>query len=198
MSDPNDKQASCRLLLLCHAATEATRRAAFAADEPAEARDLETVAGLRGVVPGRARVLSSPALCARQTADALGRPAVADPALLDCDWGRWRGRTLDEVVAEEPNAVASWLADPDAAPHGGESLAALRRRVAEWMDAPALAGPVLAVTHAAVIRAAVLHALGAPGASFWRLDVAPISLIELRRGPGGWSLRAGTAGSRTI
>ena len=30
--------------------------------------------------------------------------------------GRWAGRTLDDVAAEEPAEVAGWLADPAAAP----------------------------------------------------------------------------------
>jgi broad specificity phosphatase PhoE len=179
------------LFLLCHGATRATRQAAFPLDEPAEEKGLAAAAGLAGCLPLVARVVVSPARCARQTTAALGLTAVEERAVRDCDWGRWRGRTLDEVIAAEPEAAASWLADPAAAPHGGESVAMLIRRVSCWMDAGSLSGRVLAVTHPAVVRAAVVHALGAPEQGFWRVDVPPLSLVELNRSAGRWSLRAG-------
>ena len=177
------------LFLLCHAATQATRQAAFPLDEPAEERDLAPAAALTRCLPSVVRVLASPATCARQTTAALGLTAVQEHALRDCDWGRWRGRTLDEVVAAEPEAAALWLADPDAAPHGGESVAMLIRRVGSWMDANSLSGRILAVTHPAVVRAAVVHALGAPAPGFWRVDVPPLSVVELTRNAGRWTLR---------
>jgi broad specificity phosphatase PhoE len=182
-----------RLVLLCHAATSATRRATFAGDEAAEAAGLAAAEGLAGRLRARRvfarRVLASPARCALQTAAALGLEAVAEPALRDCDWGRWRGRSLEAVGAAEPEAVAAWLADPEAAPHGGESVAALIGRVGGWMEAEP-PGRTLAVTHPAVIRAATTYALGAPAACFWRVDVAPLALVELSRSGARWSLRA--------
>jgi broad specificity phosphatase PhoE len=67
----------------------------------------------------------SPALRASQTADALKLDATVEPMLRDCDYGRWTGRALDEVQAQEPEAVTEWLRNPMAAPHGGESVLAL-------------------------------------------------------------------------
>ena len=43
---------------------------------------------------------------------------------------------------------------------------------------------------AAVVRAAVVHALGAPPLSVFRIDVAPLSLTTLSGGPGRWNLAA--------
>jgi broad specificity phosphatase PhoE len=97
---------------------------------------------------------------------------------------------LADIAAAEPEAVAAWLADPNAAPHGGESLTALVGRVADWLDSDRIRGRTLAVTHAAVMRAAVVHVLGAPVRSFWRIDVAPLSIIELRRNGRRWTLHA--------
>jgi len=37
---------------------------------------------------------------------------------------------VDEVQAQEPEAVAEWMHDPEAAPHGGESIVSLIGRVA--------------------------------------------------------------------
>ena len=82
--------------------------------------------------------------------------------LRDCDHGSWAGRSLAEIQAEAPEALAAWLSDPAANPHGGESIADLIRRVAAWCDSPERGeGRVLAITHPAVMRAALVHALGA-------------------------------------
>jgi broad specificity phosphatase PhoE len=65
-----------------------------------------------------------------ETAAALGLAATVDAGLADWDLGEWRGRALDEVAG-----IAEWVADPDAVPHGGESLTALLARVAAWLAA---------------------------------------------------------------
>jgi len=46
------------------------------------------------------------------------------------------------------------------------------------------------VTHAAVIRAAVIHAIDAKPSSFWRIDVAPLCRVDLRSNGERWVLRA--------
>lgn len=180
-----------RLTLICHGATAATRSGAFPADEPLEERALVRAATLRSMLRRADRVWTSPALRARQTAAALGLDAVEEPALRDGDHGRWAGRRLEEVQAEEPDAVIAWLSDPDAAPHGGETLSALLRRAAAWLDARAGdGGHGIAVTHAAMIRAAILHVLAAPTSSFWRIDIAPLSVVELSHDGRRWAWRA--------
>ena len=57
-----------------------------------------------------------------------------EPMLRDCDFGDWAGLSLDEVQQSSPEAVAKWLQEPGAAPHGGESTLALIERVAQWLD----------------------------------------------------------------
>ena len=109
--------------------------------------------------------------------------------LRDCDYGRWAGRSFDEVQSEEPDAIAAWLRDPSCAPHGGESILALIERAAAWLDRESeRPGRILAVTHAAFIRAAIVHAIDAPPHSFWRIDIAPLSLIRLSGARRRWTL----------
>ncbi|MEV8639150.1 histidine phosphatase family protein [Streptosporangium sp. NPDC051023] len=175
-----------RLLLVCHASTRATVRAAFPGDEPLDGNGLRRAAGLAPRIgPGRA-VRGTELRCA-QTAEALGLRAEPEPLLADCDYGRWSGTTLTEVEAGEPEALAAWLTDPEAAPHGGEPIAALLDRVAGWLAALE-PGRTVAVTHAPVIRAAVVHALDAPALSFWRVDVAPLAMVALTGRGGRWRL----------
>jgi broad specificity phosphatase PhoE len=178
-----------RLELVCHASTSATRTAAFPADEPLDDRALRRLAVLASDDRRADRVLTSPALRARQTAEAMKLTATLDPELRDCDYGRWAGLGFDEVQAREPEAAAEWLRDPTATPHGGESREALMRRVAVWLgEQLATKGKVLAVTHASVIRAAIVHAIEAGPRSFWRIDVAPLSVARLSGHDGRWIL----------
>lgn len=172
-----------------HAPTAATRRSAFPGDEPVDERGLEAAAAL--AVPARAEVVCSPAARCRETARAAGLAiAAVEPALAECDFGAWAGRGLDELVAERPGDTERWMTDPDSAPHGGESLRAFAARVGAWLDAQALRdGWCVAVTHGGVVKAAVVHALGAPLDAFWRVDCAPLSTTELHARDGRWTLR---------
>ena len=90
---------------------------------------------------------------------------------------------------QTPEAVAAWLRDPSAAPHGGESILALLERVADWLSGEqSKAARTIVVTHAAVIRAAVVHAIGAPPQSFWRIDIAPLSITRLSGDKARWNI----------
>ncbi|WP_333736940.1 histidine phosphatase family protein [Streptomyces sp. IBSBF 2806] len=164
-----------------------------------------------GALPTGVRVVTSPTVRCRETAAALGLVAVrvtgpaasatepgepvqpAEPAeLAGLDVGRWRGLTLAEVGAAEPEAVARWLADPGSAPHGGESVEDLCARVARWLESSSRAdGRTLAVVEPEIVRAAVVHVLGAPAAAFWRLDVPPLTATSISGRGGRWNLRLG-------
>jgi broad specificity phosphatase PhoE len=170
-----------------HAATRATRSAAFPVDEPLDDRAPAAVLG--ALLPARSSVLTSPALRCRQTAQAAGLDARVVPDIRGCDFGRWAGSSLEEVAACEADDVSQWMTDPDAAPHGGESLAAFSARVAGWLaDQAAQDGVAIAITHAELVKAAVVHALAAPFEAFWRIDAAPLSLTELHAHDGRWTL----------
>ena len=178
-----------RLLLVRHAPTRATREFAFPLDEPLDPRGRDAAAAL--ALPARFEVLCSPTLRCRETAAAAGLDAAIDERLLECDFGAWAGKTLDEIAEADAGA---WMADPDAAPHGGESLTAFATRVAAWLDdQAALDGGAVAITHGGVVKAAVVHALGAPLAAFWRIDASPLAITELHAHDGRWTLTRANA-----
>ena len=195
-----------RLLLISHASTAAMRAGRFPADDPLDARGLAEAAAARTRLsfPDDAAVFVSPAVCARETASALGLGAAAsgpgasaDEGLADMDYGLWHGRRLADLAVEAPDDLAAWTHDPDAAAHGGESFSQLVKRVGQWLDTlngalsegviPGNTQNVVAVTHASVIRAAIVHALGASPAVFPRIEIAPLSTVELRRSRRGWT-----------
>jgi broad specificity phosphatase PhoE len=186
VSTPGDRphpNASTKLLLVSHAPTTATRGSAFPDDEPLERDD-----SVHPVDVGRwGHFLCGPELRCRQTAAGLGWDAVVEPALADLDFGQWRGLPLHEVP--ETDAIR-WFNNPEASPHGGESIHDLLARVRDWLEAIRDSGRrIVAVTHPAVVRAAVIHVLGAPPKSFWRIDVAPLSHTRLTCAGDSWTLR---------
>ncbi|MFJ8148412.1 histidine phosphatase family protein [Streptomyces sp. NPDC096094] len=133
----------------------------------------------------------SPTPRSRATGDAIGFAPLVQLALRECDMGRWRGLTLGEAMAREPAAVDAWLADPRTAPHGGETLLAFITRVGGWLDTrPGGDGDrIVAVAEPSVIRAALVYALKAPPATYWNLDVRPLSTTTVTGRAGRWNLR---------
>jgi broad specificity phosphatase PhoE len=178
-----------QVLLVRHASTAASARRAFPADEPIDGIAQDACARLaRELSPSDAHLLCSPSLRCRQTARALGLQPAIEPRLSECDFGSWVGLTLAEV---DPAGAAAWISDPDAAPHGGESVTAFAARVGSWLAEQAAipdGEPSVAITHAGVIRAAVVHALAAPLRAVWQLDPAPLSITELRVSDGRWTV----------
>ena len=64
-------------------------------------------------------------------------------------------------------------------------------RVARWLETQdGTRGKTVAVTHASVIRAAIIHAIEADPGSFWRIDIAPLSVTALSGGGRRWTLSA--------
>jgi broad specificity phosphatase PhoE len=139
-----------------------------------------------GAIPARSR----DCVRFRQTAALLGLDRAAiEPGLADCDFGRWRGESLQTVQDREPEAVGAWMQDPGKSPHGGESILALIDRIGAWLERQApRRGVTLAFTHAAVIRAAMVAALEAEAQSLWRIDIAPLSLAPLAGHAGRWNI----------
>jgi broad specificity phosphatase PhoE len=118
------------LILVRHSITEASaagRNLGQKTDPPLADAGVELAARLGaslafelGELPHDAvRLLSSPAIRCRQTAEAIA-PALGVasetieivPALLEIDYGAWDGLTVDECRARDPERRAAWEADP--------------------------------------------------------------------------------------
>ncbi|MFO1183676.1 MAG: histidine phosphatase family protein [Bauldia sp.] len=180
-----------RISLVAHATTKALRAATFGGDDGLDDVGRAKAAALTGRFGRVDRVFVSPALRARQTAEALGLAATADDRLRECDFGRWSGRTFGQVALREPRKLFNWMKNPATAPHGGETIEAVMRRVADWIDERGREkGHTVAITHASVIRAAIVHVIEAQLQSFWRIDVVPLSLTDMRTNGRRWVLRS--------
>ncbi|MGW1163065.1 histidine phosphatase family protein [Streptomyces sp. NPDC002519] len=183
-----------RVTLISPAMNAALRQARFDDGCPLDAAGAARARSAAGSPPPADRVLVSPTVRCRETASALGLAAAAGPAPAGLDVGRWRGRTLEEVGVDEPDAAGLWLADPSAAPHGGESVHELCARVGGWLDETAqLSGRTVAVVEPEIVRAVVVRVLAAPDSAFWRIDVPPLTATEFTGRAGRWNMTLGTA-----
>jgi broad specificity phosphatase PhoE len=183
------KEVRTRLLLISHATTPAMREGRFPADDPVDARAIADAVAWRPPIPidAGALALCSPAPCALGTAQALGLAVRITTELADADYGEWRGLRLTDMTGDARSEVEAWSRDPRTVPPRGESFEQVRARVGRWLDTLYETGNVVAITHAPVIRAAVIHALNAPSSSFTRIEVAPLSAVELRHSARGWT-----------
>lgn len=132
-------------------------------------------------------LVSSPLRRTRQTAAiiaerlGLGEPLVVD-GLAEADFGDWDSLTFADVREKWPDELAAWLASFEVAPPGGESFAAVRRRVEDARLALVERFPgkrVLAVAHVTPIKVLVQQVLDAPASSSYRFELAPCSLTTL-------------------
>ncbi|GAA5120620.1 histidine phosphatase family protein [Pseudonocardia adelaidensis] len=191
-----------RLLLLRHGQTELSVQRRYSGHGDPELTPLghaqaAGAAARLARVPDLAAVLTSPLRRARQTAEAVaaatGAPLVVRPRLIETDFGKWEGLTFPEARARDPQLHAEWLGSEEVAPPGGESFAAVGRRVAaELADVlPEYPGAtVVLVTHVTPIKMLLRDALqGGPGVLYrLHLDLASLSIVDFYP-DGGASVR---------
>ncbi len=142
-------------------------------------------------LPRRAVWITSGARRARDTARALAAltdgPAepLHDPDLIEQGFGLWQGATHQEIAVRDPDGAARFWLDPaHEAPPGGESFAAVMRRVGaaiERIAARHRGGDLVLIAHAGTIRAAIAHALELTPPAALRLSVDPLALTRLDR-----------------
>jgi ribonuclease H / adenosylcobalamin/alpha-ribazole phosphatase len=132
-------------------------------------------------------VVSSPLLRCRQTAqavaDRLGLQVRIEEGLRETDFGAFEGLTFAEARQRHPAELDAWLASARTAPPGGESFAAVARRVAVSRDKLLARYPgktVLVVSHVTPVKTLVRLALGAPPESLFRMELSAASLSAIQ------------------
>lgn len=132
-------------------------------------------------------LLSSQAARVRGTAEylanELGIAFQVVPELNELCPGEWEGRSYLELKKSEPERYHKWCEDPIRnSPPGGESVETLFHRVEK--DLAKLiqnnAGErIILVTHAGVVRSALVSALGMPIDNFWRISIPTGSISKV-------------------
>lgn len=136
-------------------------------------------------------IMASPRRRAQQTAAAIavmtGGKVVSADAIDEIDFGRWSGQTFAQLAGDADwrhwNEHRSSAATPS-----GERIADVQarmlRQLGRWQDD--FPGRVIAiVTHAEVIRAALMHWLDAPIDGYGRLAIDPASYSTVSLGDWG-------------
>lgn len=132
-----------------------------------------------------AAIYSSPLQRAIETAGPMARERGVriDPRLelTEVDFGDWNGERFDRLAADPRwtrfNACRSMATVP-----GGERAPAVQARVVDLLDNLRTAHPgqtVVCVSHADVIRLAVLYAAGAPIDFIHRFEISPASITAI-------------------
>lgn len=97
--------------------------------------------------------------------------------------GEWEGRTYLDVKKTEPQVYQSWVADPVRnAPPGGEAILDVSKRATEAVRQVIGANEgkrLVVVSHAEVIRALLVDALGMPLENYWRISVPTGSITKV-------------------
>ncbi|MCG8421759.1 MAG: histidine phosphatase family protein [Proteobacteria bacterium] len=140
--------------------------------------------GLVGIA--LAEVISSPLQRALHTAQIVARQfgieVARDHRLIDFEVGHWSGMRLDDIAVTA--AYREFLANP-LSTHipGGENLEQVRKRAVDAIEQALEDNPpgadIAAVTHSGVIRVLLAHYLGAPPATYHRLQVSSASISVL-------------------
>jgi probable phosphoglycerate mutase len=139
----------------------------------------ESVASIQSSALERARQTAEP-IAAR-----LAQRVELNEGIMEIDFGAWSGRTFDDLEREP--GWASWnKARAVSRPPDGETMLEAQARIVGAMERLGSAYPdraVVLVSHADVIKAALLYHLGLPIDAFARFDVdtASISTIVVGR-----------------
>jgi broad specificity phosphatase PhoE len=123
---------------------------------------------------------------ARPLCNALGLEMRLRDGLKEIGYGRWEGKTPDEVNRQFHDEYVRWLADPGwNAPTGGERGVDIARRssmVLDEIDSTYLSGNILVVSHKATTRIMVCSLLGIDVGRYRdriSMPVASLSVVEM-------------------
>jgi probable phosphoglycerate mutase len=140
---------------------------------------------------GVASVQTSPLERARETAGPIAarvdRPLEVNEGIQEIEFGAWSGRSFEEL-GRDPAWTAWNTARSVSRPPGGETMLEAQARIVTAMERLREAyrnHAVVLVSHADVIKAALLYHFGLPIDAYARFDVDPASISTLAVGDWG-------------
>ncbi|MEE8387172.1 MAG: histidine phosphatase family protein [Acidiferrobacterales bacterium] len=133
-------------------------------------------------------IVTSPLVRCRAFAAALAEkhnlPLTVEEDFKEVGFGDWEGRTPDEIMADNIEAYTAFFRDPvNSRPAGAERLDEFSDRVSrayERLLQNTSAESILVVAHAGVMRAIIIHVLGAPLVSMYRIKIENAGLVRIR------------------
>ena len=115
--------------------------------------------------------------------EALGLAPNAVQDLNEWNVGSWDGHKYVDIKATDPELYKAWSLDPiKNRPPGGESIADVVERVEgrlEHLLNEHSGKKIALVSHAGIIRALIVRALGMPVDNFWRVNIPTGSITKI-------------------
>ncbi len=157
-------------------------------DVPAVLPDNDTLARLAQKLPAAVVAILSPLRRTKETLDALGTAGftpsdtTVDAELVEQNFGEWEGRSRKVVYDALGPQHSLWQSPGSTVPPGGESYAALQKRVSAAilrLNQAYAGGDVVAIGHAGPIRAALALALDLDPEVALRFSVDPLSITRI-------------------
>ncbi len=136
--------------------------------------------------PWSAIVSSSLQRCAAFAEEVATRhqlPLTQDQQLMELGFGEWEGKTAQQLMEEDPEALNNFWRDPiNNPPPGGETLAYFRKRVLKgWQNAITQhrGEHILMVGHAGMMRMIIREVLGMPLENMFRLHIPNAGITRI-------------------
>lgn len=172
-----------RLYLIRHPAPAVAAGICYGrSDLPLAAPAATALRALVPLLPAPASCYSSPLRRCRELACALHPQAAIDERLRELDFGEWEMTPWERIARAE---LEAWAASPlHYRAHGGESVAAMYRRVESFMQALPSGEDHVVVTHGGVMKAAAAMLLRLPEREWLAMhfDYASITRIDMDEG----------------
>jgi broad specificity phosphatase PhoE len=123
---------------------------------------------------------------AQTTARAISKSFAIDcivrPALREINFGRWEGRTWNDIERYEQDYAHRWLAEyPNLPAPGGEDVVEFEKRVLnemEFLSTRVMARNIVVVTHAGILRTVLCALSGCSTEEAWKQTKPYCSIVR--------------------
>ena len=185
----NDKPVTTVIDLLRHGDVEGGRKYRGQLDDPLSELGWQQLRDTTANKQNWQQVITSPLKRCADFAEELKQthalPLQTWPEFKEVSFGLWEGKTADELLNVEADAIKRYWNDPiNTTPPQGENLLAFEKRVLNgWNNllSEFQGLHILLVSHAGVMRIILCYLLGMPLSELFKLDVglAKVSRIQI-------------------
>ena len=190
----SDKPVTTIIDLLRHGDVEGGRKYRGQLDDPLSELGWQQLRDTTANKQNWQQVITSPLTRCADFAEELTKtyllPLQTRAEFKEVSFGLWEGKTADELLNSEADAIKSYWDDPiNTTPPQGENLWAFEERVLNgWKNilTEFQGKHILLISHAGVMRIILCHVLGMPLSKLFKLDVglAKVSRIQVDHNDG--------------
>jgi alpha-ribazole phosphatase len=123
---------------------------------------------------------------AQTTAETISKSwdvdCIVRPALREINFGRWEGRTWNDIEQHEKDYAHRWIAEyPNLPAPGGEDIIEFEKRVlseVDFLSTQAMTRKIAIVTHAGVMRTILCMLCGSSTEESWKQTKSYCSIVR--------------------